>query len=144
MYAAGRPNEEAKAVHRRFVSGPLPRLVPIACVLETTGRRSGRTIPVPLVIVPFRRHWYVVSMLGEEVNWVLNVRAAGGEATLVHGRRRPVHLVEVPVDQRAPILKRYVLLAFGARPHVELSWRAPVREFAAAAGRYPTFRVDRP
>ncbi len=31
-YSGGRPNEEAKAIHRRYVAGPLPRLVPIAAV----------------------------------------------------------------------------------------------------------------
>lgn len=33
MYADGRPNEGAKTIHRRFIAGPLPRLLPIAAVL---------------------------------------------------------------------------------------------------------------
>jgi len=53
-YSGGRPNEEAKAIHRRYVAGPLPRLVPIAAVLDVAGRVSGATIRVPLVIVPYR------------------------------------------------------------------------------------------
>lgn len=55
--AGGRPNAEAKAIHRRYVAGPFPRLVPIAAVLEVPGRVSGKTIHVPLVIVPYRARW---------------------------------------------------------------------------------------
>jgi hypothetical protein len=142
-YAGGRPTEETKAIHRRYVTGPLPRLLPIAAVLEVPGRVSGATIHVPLAIVPYQTHWYQVSMLGERVNWVRNTRAAGGDAVLLHGRRRPVHLVEVPVTQRVPILRRYLLLAWGARPHLPVTWRSPRRALAAVAGDYPVFRVDR-
>jgi hypothetical protein len=61
MYAGGRPNEDAKAIHRRYVTGPLPRLLPIAAVLEVPGRVSGATVHVPLVIVPYRARWYVTT-----------------------------------------------------------------------------------
>jgi hypothetical protein len=143
MYAGGRPNDEARAIHRRYVSGLIPRLLPIAAVLDVPGRVSGETIRVPLVIVPFRAHWYVVSMLGDHANWVRNARAAGGNAVLLHGRRRHVHLVEIPAAQRPRILRRYLLLALGARPHLSVTWRSPLREVSAAAARYPVFRVDR-
>ena len=141
MYAGGRPNHAARAIHRRFVSGPLPRLLPIAAVLDVRGRKSGTTIRVPLAVVRYRGDWYAVSMLGEQSNWVLNLRAAGGGAVLTHGRRRPVQLIEVPVSERAPIIKRYLTFAAGARPHVSLSWRAPIAEFSAIAGNYPVFRI---
>jgi len=136
------PSDAAKAIHRRFVSGPLPRLLPIAAVLDVVGRVSGMTIHVPLVIVRYRRGWYLVSMLGDRANWVRNVRATHGEAVLTHGRRRPVHLVEVPVAERAPIIKRYLFFALGARPHMAIDWRAPLADFASVAPGYPVFRVD--
>lgn len=143
LYPGGRPTREAKEIHRRFAAGPLPRLLPIASVLEVRGRLSGRTVSVPLAIVPYRGSWYLVSMFGEQSNWVQNVRSSGGVAVLTHGRRRPVHLVEVQVDLRAPIIKRYLLFAIGARPHVDLSWRAPLGRFESIAAHYPVFRVDR-
>jgi hypothetical protein len=105
-----------KAIHRRFIAGPLPRILPVASVLEVRGRRSGQTIRVPLAIVRYWRSWYLVSMFGEQSNWVKNVRASDGEAVLIHGRRGPVCLVDVAVPDRAPIIKRYLLLAMGARP----------------------------
>lgn len=143
MYAGGRPNDEARAIHRRFVAGPIPRLLPIAAVLEVPGRVSGATVRVPLVIAPYRGRWYLVSMLGERANWVRNVRAADGQAVLLHGRRRAVHLVDVPVVRRAPIIRRYLLVALGARPHLPITWHSPLRDVAAVAADYPVFRVDR-
>ena len=65
--------------------------------------------------------WYLVSMLGE-CDWVANVRAAAGAATLRRRRARQVTLVLIPVDQRAAVLKRYVELASRrarARPGTE-------------------------
>lgn len=143
MYAGGRPNEEARAIHRRFVAGPLPRLMPIGAALEVEGRTTGRTVSVPLATVRCRGDWYLVSMLGEESNWVRNVRAADGHAVLTHGRRRPVRLVEIPVEERAPIIKRYLLFATGARPHIDIAWNAPLSQFERVAHRYPVFRVVR-
>lgn len=142
MYAGGRPDAEARAIHRRYVAGPLPRLLPIACVLETVGRVSGRPVSVPLVTVRVRGAWYLVSMLGPDVNWVRNVRAAGGDVGLLHGRRRPVHLVEVAEEARARIVKRYLLVAAGARPHIDVPWYAPRRAFQAVAADHPVFRIE--
>lgn len=141
MYAGGRPSEAAKAIHRRFVSGPLPRLLPTAAVLEVRGRISGEKTHIPLATVRYRGNWYLVSMLGERSNWVRNVRAAGGHAVLTHGRSRPVQLVEVPIAERAPIIRRYLTFALGARPHIAISWRAPLAAFKEIAGKYPVFRI---
>jgi hypothetical protein len=89
MYAGGRPDERARAVHRRYIDGWLPRLLPIAAVLHVRGRVTGADVRVPIVVVPYRWRWHTVAMLGEKANWVHNVRAAGGEAEVTHGRRRP-------------------------------------------------------
>jgi deazaflavin-dependent oxidoreductase (nitroreductase family) len=142
LYPGGRPTPEARAIHRRFVAGPLPRVLPVASVLEVRGRQSGQPIRMPMATVRYRRSWYLVSMFGEQSNWVKNVRAADGEVVLTHGRRRPVKLVEVPVPDRAPIIKRYLLLALGARPHMPVRWRDPLSAFEAVAATYPVFRVE--
>ena len=141
MYPGGRPTDEAKAIHRRFAAGPIPRLVPWACVLDVLGRKSGAVTRVPLVIIRFRRSWYLVSMFGDDANWVRNLRAADGRAMIVHGRRRRVRLAEVPVRERPPILKRYLLYAIGARPHLPVHWRAPLSAFEGVAAEFPVFQV---
>jgi F420H(2)-dependent quinone reductase len=110
-------------------------------VLEVRGRISGETTHIPLATVRYRGSWYLVSMLGERSNWVSNVRAAGGRAVLTHGRRRPVRLVEVSITERAPIIRRYLAFAPGARLHMAISWRAPLAAFEAIAGNYPVFRI---
>ena len=99
-------------------------------------------VRIPLVIVRYRRSWYLVSMFGEQSNWVKNVRASSGEVVLTHGRRRTVQLVEVPVPNRAPIIKRYLLFAAGARPHMQVVWKDPLSAFEAVAATYPVFRVE--
>ncbi len=113
-----------------------------AVTLEVRGRRSGATVAVPLVVAELDGAEYLVSMLGDRANWVRNVRASGGEASLFHRGRRDVHLVEVPAEQRPPILARYLDLAPGARPHIPVSRRAPLSEFAAIAADYPVFRIE--
>ncbi len=85
---------------------------------------------------------YLVSMLGEKANWVQNVQAAGGKAMLRHGISEPVLLEEVEVGQRAPILKAYLQIAPGARPHIPVSKDAPIAEFEKIASQYPVFRLN--
>jgi deazaflavin-dependent oxidoreductase (nitroreductase family) len=110
--------------------------------LEVAGRKSGKTISLPLVMVIVNGQRYLVSMLGDNVQWVLNMRAAGGNVVLRSGGREEVHLEAVPANQRAPIIKAYLKRAPGARPHVSVSKDAPLEEFEKIAGTLPVFRVD--
>jgi F420H(2)-dependent quinone reductase len=48
--------------------------------LEVAGRRSGRAVRFPLWMADSDGEWYLVAMLGEQCNWVQNVRAAGARA----------------------------------------------------------------
>jgi hypothetical protein len=81
------------------------------------------------------------SMLGDKVQWVHNVRAAGGKAVLRSGRREEIKLEEVPAEQRAPISKAYLQRAPGARPHVPVNKDAALSEFEKIAAAIPVFRV---
>jgi hypothetical protein len=110
--------------------------------LEVVGRKSGKIVSFPLAMVTMNRERYLVSMLGDEVNWVENVRAAGGRSRLVHGISEQVILKEVDISQRAPILKAYLQIAPGARPHIPVSKDAPVAEFEKIASKYPVFSVE--
>jgi hypothetical protein len=109
--------------------------------LDVRSRRSGRLTSFPVVVADYEDERYLVAMLGEGVNWVANVRAAGGQAVLRHGRREEVRLEEVDPAARAPILQRYLQVAPGARPHIPVDRRAPLAEFERIASRYPVFRV---
>ena len=58
-------------------------------------------------------------------------------------RRHPeaVRLDEVDAGARAPILRRYLAVAPGARPHIPVDRRAPLRDFERIAAQFPVFRV---
>jgi hypothetical protein len=71
---------------------------------------------------------------------VQNVRAAGGKAVLRSGGREKVEL-EVPADQRPPILRAYLQRAPGARPHVPVNKDAALAEFQKVAAEFPVFRL---
>ena len=110
--------------------------------LEVTGRKSGRRCSNPVVIATVEGKRYLVSMLGPGSDWVKNVEAAHGDAVIRQGRRHPVHLVRVPPEQRAPILREYVRIALSGRQHFPLPVGAPLSDFEAIADRYPVYRID--
>jgi deazaflavin-dependent oxidoreductase (nitroreductase family) len=142
LYRGGRPNFFARLQNRAsaiaFAAGIWPKRV---AALEVRGRRSGRVISFPVVIADYENERYLVSMLGEEANWVRNVRAAGGDAVLRHGRREAVCLEEVPAEARSMILRRYLERAPGARPHIPIDRHAPPEEFERIAPGIPVFRI---
>lgn len=111
-------------------------------VLEVRGRTSGQQRANPVVITIVGDHRYLVSMLGPRSDWVKNIEAAGGSAVIRQGRRNRVHLVPVPVAERAPILHEYVRIAPGGRQHFPVPVGAPLAEFAAIAAHYPVYRID--
>ena len=142
FYRGGRPNRVARVLDRCTAAiydlGVAPNYL---VTLEVQGRRSDRTIALPLVMVVVGGERHVVSMLGEKANWVRNVRAVDGEVALRHGRREEVCLEEVAVDQRAPVLKAYLKRAPNARAHLPVDKDAPLAEFGRVASRFPVFRV---
>lgn len=114
----------------------------VQAVLEVRGRTSGRRRSNPVVIATVEGKRYLVSMLGPESDWVKNVEVARGDVTIRQGRRRRVHLVAVPPEQRAPVLREYVRIAPSGRQHFPLSAGAPLAEFEAIARDYPVYRID--
>jgi hypothetical protein len=144
LYAGGRPNWLARALNRLSVlqvgAGLLPERV---VTLEVPGRVSGRVVSFPLVAVEQDGATYLVAMLGDRTNWVRNVAANGGRAVLRRRRGGPVdvELREVDVADRAPILRHFLALAPGARPHMAVDRHAPLGEFARIAPNHPVLRV---
>jgi hypothetical protein len=81
-------------------------------------------------------------MLGDNSEWVKNVRAAGGESFIKRGRLRPVVLKEIPAQNRGPILKAWSDVATSGRQHLPVPHEAPISAFDAIAADYPVFRID--
>ena len=144
MYREGRPNLWAKIQNRGWAILHSLGIFPNYLVtLEVIGRQSGKLISFPLVLTVLSGERYLVSMLGEDTNWVRNVRAAKGRASLRHGIREQVLLEEVESGQRASILKAFLAHAPGARPHIPVDKDAPISEFEQIASRYPVFRLKK-
>ncbi len=142
LYHGGRPNRVASVLNRCWAALHALGVAPNYLVtLEVRGRRSGRMIRLPLVMVVLDGERYLVSMLGAEAAWVRNVQAADGNVTLRHGRREEVRLEEVAVERRAPVLRAYLQRAPGARAHLPVHKDAPLSEFEQIAAQFPVFRV---
>jgi len=143
LYRGGRPSRLARVMNRIQVIVQEPGLImPERLVtMRVPGRRTGRMLSFPLVVADYAGERYLVAMLGERSAWPKNVRAAGGRATLRHGRIERVRLEEVPPAERAPIIRRYLDCAPGARPHIPVDRRAPLEEFERIAPQIPVFRI---
>jgi len=143
MYRGGHPNAMARAINSLTAwvhSSGISR--DYLVTLEVVGRKSGKTISFPLAMAVVDGKRYLVSMLGPEANWVQNLKATDYQATLRHGITEEVRLQEIEVAKRPPILKAYLKIAPGARPHIPVSVDAPLSEFEAVVANYPVFRVE--
>ncbi len=142
MYRGNHPNWIAKFMNRVAAMIGSAGLSPdLMVTLEVTGRKSGKTISLPLAIAHLDGQRYLVSMLGDHVQWVENVRAAGGKAALRSGQLENVLLEDVPVEQRARIIKVYLQRAPGARAHIPVNKDAPVADFEKIAADFPVFKI---
>jgi len=144
LYRGGRPGRLMRWWNRVdawwFARGPAR--LPQAAVLEVRGRSTGRVRSVPLAVADVDGHEHLVSMLGPGAGWVRDVAAAGGRAVLHRGgHRREVALEPVPADARVPVLRRYLAVAPGARPHLGVRPDAPDAELRRLAGTLPAYRV---
>ena len=141
QFRNGRPNRSARVLSRllgiAFAAGIGPNQ---AATIEVRGRKTGRKISFPVVIVAYEGDRYLVAMLGDKTNWVRNLRA-DNHAVLLQGRRENVSLVEDFSGNRAAILRRYLNLAGGARPFFPIDRRAPLGDFERIVDEYPVFRV---
>jgi hypothetical protein len=143
LYRGGRPNRLARVADRLTAALSSRGAGPDYLVtLQVPGRKSGRTLRLPLVVAEVGGERYLVSMLGDGVNWVRNVQAAGGEAVLRHGHHEEVRLDGVAPERRAPVLKAYLGRAPNARTHVSIDKDAPLEEFERVAPQFPVFRVE--
>lgn len=109
--------------------------------LEVKGRRSGKTRSNAVTWVEYEGQRYLVAPRGN-TEWVRNVQAAGGEAVLKHRKTERVRLEEIPLEQRAPIIRAYLKkTAAVTKREFGLDPDAPLEEFDKIAPRHPVFRI---
>ena len=111
-------------------------------VLEVRGRKSGRTISLPVDPIDLDGRCYLVCARGNS-NWVRNARAAG-EVVLVRAMRRRRYAVrELPPGMRPPVLKTYLdRYASEVQRFFPIPKGSPVEAFVDLAPRYPVFELS--
>jgi deazaflavin-dependent oxidoreductase (nitroreductase family) len=74
-------------------------------LLTVRGRKSGKLIVTPVAIFVQDQQRYLIASYGI-VNWVRNLRAAGGKATLTRGRHsETIHASELEPAAAALVLR---------------------------------------
>jgi deazaflavin-dependent oxidoreductase (nitroreductase family) len=109
--------------------------------LQVKGRRSGQMRSNSVTWVEHDGQRYLVAPRGN-TEWVRNVQAAGGEAVIKRRKAEKVRLEEIPLEQRAPIIKAYLKkTAMVTKREFGLDPDAPIEEFEKIAPRHPVFRI---
>jgi hypothetical protein len=111
-------------------------------VLEVRGRKSGRTISLPVDLLDLDGRRYLVCVRGDS-NWVRNARAAG-EIVLARALRRHRYVVrKVPASMRPPLLKAYLdRFASEVQRFFPVPKGSPVEAFEDLSSRYPVFELQ--
>jgi len=111
--------------------------------LRVKGRKSGEWRKVPVNLLTFESHRYLVAPRGE-TQWVRNLRAAGTGELRVGKRVESFRGIEVADADKAPVLRAYL-----RRWKMEVgvffdgvSADSPDDEVARIAPDHPVFRVD--
>ena len=137
-----KPTGLAKLINstlRQFASiGLSPR---DTVAVRVRGRKSGKMRSNVVTYVELDGARYLVAPRGT-TEWVRNVRAAGGEASLKHGRSQPVRLVEMPEAERAPIIRAYLKkMPAMVRREFGVEADSPDTDIERIAPRHPVFRI---
>ena len=120
---------------------------PGMALLTVRGRRTGRDRTVPVGVFDRDGRKYIVAAFGE-VNWVLNLRAAGA-ATITQGKRTARYAAEQVQGEEAALVLRDCLAAYLPSPlagpmlrqRIGVDAEAPLDVLAAEARRTPVFRL---
>ncbi len=141
-----------------FMSSWLRLGIPFASfvLLMVRGRKSGKAISTPVAVFVQDGQRYLIAAYGV-VNWVRNLRAAGGEATLLRGQRRErIHASEMPPELATPIFRAALLSgppgipAWGVRiyrrffalPYLSVTLDSTIGEFEREVRTHPVFRIQ--
>jgi deazaflavin-dependent oxidoreductase (nitroreductase family) len=112
-------------------------------LLTVRGRKSGKPITNPIVIVVQDGKRYLFSPFGI-VNWVRNLRAAGGEIAITRGRRtEKLHAIELAPEVAAPIFRESMRTIPGyVRGYLNLTADSSLEEFEREIPTHPVFLLQ--
>ena len=125
-------------------------------LLTVRGRKSGKPIVTPLAIFVQDQQRYLIASYGV-VNWVRNLRAAGGEAALVRGRNsEKIRVIELEPEAAAPIFRQAlrsgppgiptvifrVYRALLVLPYLNVTENSSLEEFEREVLTHPVFLIQ--
>jgi deazaflavin-dependent oxidoreductase (nitroreductase family) len=112
-------------------------------VLRVKGRKTGEWRETPVNLLEFEGKRYLVAPRGD-THWVRNIRASGEGELLLGGRAERIRAVEIPDEQKIPILRNYlkrwkfeVGQFFGG-----VSADSPESDLRRIAPAHPVFRIE--
>src|SRR5258708_24893163 len=76
-------------------------------VLRVRGRKSGEWRSSPVNLLPLHNNRYLVAPRGH-TQWVRNIRVTGTGELLLGSKVEPIHVREIPDDEKIPILREYL------------------------------------
>ncbi len=127
-------------------------------LLTVRGRKSGKPIVTPLAIFVQEQKRYLIATYGV-VNWVRNLRAAGGEATLTRRRHsEKIQAIELEPVAAALVLREAlrsgppgvpavifrVYRALLVLPYLGVTENSSLEEFEREVLTHPVFLVQPP
>ena len=140
-----RPDWFTKYVFNRFVALATRMGISVwgSRVLRVRGRKSGEWRSSPVNLLTLGNIQYLVAPRGQ-THWVRNIRASGEGELLLGSRVQRIRVVEIPDDQKVPILRDYlrrwkfeVGVFFGG-----VSAESSDAELRRIAPDHPVFRVE--
>lgn len=76
-------------------------------MLRVRGRKTGEWHSHPVNLLTYRGDQYLVAPRGH-TQWVRNIRVSGGGELVLGGRTQRFKAVEVPDDDKVPLLREYL------------------------------------
>ncbi|HEY6222754.1 MAG TPA: nitroreductase/quinone reductase family protein [Gemmatimonadales bacterium] len=140
-----RPDWFTKHVFNRLVAACTRLGVSVwgSRVLRVRGRKSGEWRSSPVNLLTYEGKQYLVAPRGH-TQWVRNIRISGAGELVLGSRVQPFRAVEIPDDQKVPLLRHYlkrwkfeVGMFFGG-----VSDTSADSELRRIAPDHPVFRVD--
>jgi deazaflavin-dependent oxidoreductase (nitroreductase family) len=112
-------------------------------LLTVPGRKSGELRTTPIAIDEVDGQRWLIAPFGH-VNWVRNLRAAGGGTITRRGRTERIVAIELSSKDAAPVLKSAITRGPSfIKSYFDVTPESSVEEFEREASRHPVFRLDR-
>ena len=109
-------------------------------LLTTIGRHSEKPRSTPVILIEEENRRWLVAPFGT-VSWVYNAKASGKVTLTRNGKSETVAIRELPAEQAAPILRKYVVNVEVTRPYFDVGKDSSEEAYIAEAPKHPVFEL---